>query len=132
MTFLRVFALSMTLALGACASQDGMYEPRCIAYEGDRVSLLENRFEWHKFTDQREIDEQGKVIDPFPGYPKVGAFDLHSGRVEFRSDDGSVIDDHFIVEHLEDSYLMPQDDHQRFLIAGELSNCALRRRPSEN
>ncbi len=132
MAFSRVIALSMALVLGACANQDGLYEPRCIAYEGDRVSMLENRFEWQKFTDERAIDANGEIIDPFPGYPKVGSFESRMGRVEFRPDDGSAIDDHFIVEHLEDWYLMPQDEHQLFLTADELSSCALRRQPGEN
>ncbi len=132
MSLLRVFSLSICLVLGACASQDGLYEPRCIAYEGDRVSLSEERFEWHKFTDQREIDKQGEIIDPFPGYPKAGTFENHAGRIAFHPDDGSIIADHFVVEYLDEWFLMPQTEHQQFLIENEISSCALRRKQAKN
>jgi len=96
------------------------------------VSLSDSRFEWHKFTDQREINEQGEIIDPFPGFPKSGAFADRDGRIEFQPDDGSIIADHFVVEHLDDWFLMSQNEHQRFLTENQISNCALRRQQAEN
>lgn len=130
--FKRIPILILLAILGACANHEGLYAPDCIAYEGDRVMLQGERFEWQKFTDQQQVGSDGKIIDPFPGYPKGGAFSLVDDRVEFRPDDGSVIDDYFIVQREDSHYLLTQNQHQELLVRGVMSQCPLRQTREEN
>lgn len=88
--------------------------------------LGDNHFEWRKFTDQVPIGADGEVADPFPGYPMSGTFRQERGRVEFESDGGSQIDDHFMIEHLGAHYLLTEEQHQKFIADGDLQNCVLR------
>ena len=52
-------------AVTGCASIDGVYQPDCVAFEGDVVTLKSGGFVWERFTDAVEIDADGKRIDPF-------------------------------------------------------------------
>ena len=54
-----------------------------MAFEGDRVTLDNGRFESVRFTDVRRIGEGGKEIDPFPDYPKSDRYSVQSQTIEF-------------------------------------------------
>ena len=114
--------------LSACSDEiDGTYEPACIAYAGDRVVLAEGRFEWHKFTDEVRLDKAGERIDPFPGYPKSGSFEM--GRYDqlvFSADDGSELGDRYPMEYRDHIYLLSYDDNEAVLDGEDMPNCALR------
>lgn len=118
--------LAVLCLLSACSSLEGVFEPACIAYEGDRVRLTEEQFEWHKFTDQRSIDEHGNVVDPFPGYPKRGRFEVNDARVTFIPDDDSQIDDRYLLEHRNRLYLLTWDQSEAVLNGEGMPICALR------
>ena len=93
---IRHFVLLTTFwVLGACASKyDGFYEPACIAHAGDRITLHKGRFEWQRFTDEIRVDDSGKVIEPFPDFPKTGRYELDDNRIELVTDDGAFGDNH--------------------------------------
>lgn len=122
----RAGLLVLPVVLCACSSQERWYEPSCIAYEGDRVMLRDDRFEWRKFTDQVPMGADGEMVDLFPGYPKSGTYRQEHGRVEFKVDDGSQIDDYFVVDYLGARYLLTEDQHRQFVADGELQRCALK------
>ena len=111
----------------ACASVDGTFEPACMAFAGDRITFDNGRFEWARFTDVRPIGEDGKEIDPFPDYPKNGRYTVRSQTVEFRTDGGDLLDDHYLVEHDGSLYLLTSEQHARFSTDNSLPECALRR-----
>lgn len=122
----RLVIIAAIFPLSACSSLDGVFEPACIAYEGDRVRLAEGRFEWQKFTDQRSIDEHGNVVDPFPGYPKHGRFEVSDSHVTFFPDDGSQIGDRYLLEHRNRVYLLTWEQSEAVLNGEGMPVCALR------
>jgi hypothetical protein len=114
------------LLLAACANHEGRYEPACIAYEGDKVELKDGRFEWHRFTDQREVGEDGNVVKPFPDYPKTGTYTLSDSRMQFSVSDGATVDDRFLVVHAGDRYLLTRKQHNAFTESNDMPECALK------
>ena len=126
-TRLLAATFTATLLCSACASVDGTFEPACMAFEGDRITLDSGRFEWARFTDVRRIGEDGKEIDPFPDYPKNGRYVLRSQTVEFRTDGGERLDDHYLLEHDDSLYLLTHEQNARFSTGESLPECVLRR-----
>ena len=112
--------------MAACANQDGVYEPACTAYEGDRLTLENGRFEWQRFTDERVVDDAGDVVPPFPGFPKTGTFRVSNERVQLLTDDDDRLEDWFIVASAGQRYLLSAKQHNAFLDGGTLPECALR------
>ena len=104
---------------------EGMFEPACIAYEGDRVSLSDGRFEWQRFTDAVAVDDDGNRIDPFPGYPKTGRFEQDGERLSWDTDDGSTLDERYLLEHRGRTYLLTWDQNEAVLDGEEMPACAL-------
>ena len=126
MTTFRMISIALTLLLAACASHEGLYEPACIAYEGDRIELKDGRFEWHRFTDERVVESDGTVANPFPDFPKTGAYRISSGRLELITDKDLRLDDWFAVVHAKQRYLLTAGQHDTFLKSARLPDCALR------
>lgn len=122
----HVALLVLPAALCACTSQELTFEPSCIAYEGDRVTLRGNQFEWRKFSDQVPMGADGALANSFPGYPLSGTFRRNQERVEFKPADGSQIDDYFLLEHRGARYLLTAEAHQKFTANSQLPTCALK------
>ena len=126
MTIFRSALIVLAVLVAACASHDGLYEPACIAYEGDRIELKDGRFEWRRFTDERVVDKDGTVVKPFPGFPKLGTYSAKAGRLMLVTDEDVRLEDLFVVVRDEQHYLLTAGQHQAFLESGELPECALR------
>lgn len=126
MTIFRTILLALALLLTACANHEGLYEPACIAYQGDRIELKDGRFEWHRFTDERIVDTDGSLVNSFPGFPKSGTYRIVSGRVELVTDRDLRLDDWFVVERGKRHYLLTAGQHDAFLQSDKLPDCALR------
>lgn len=124
MTFPRRLLIVPTLLFAACANHDGFYEPACIAFEGDTIELEDGRFSWHRFTDERTV-ENGTVIQPFPDFPKTGSYRVSAGRLELVTDDNVRLEDWFITERAGRRYLLNAEQHSAFLAGGRLPECAL-------
>lgn len=123
---MRLTVVPLLLALAGCNSLDGRFEPSCIAFAGERIALSNGRFEWQRFTDERRIDENGNVIEPFPDYPKRGDYSVIDGRVEFRTDDGERLEDRYLVERPDGLYLLAPAAYDAFTAGEALPDCALR------
>lgn len=132
MRITRVATLCIAVLLVGCANTEGVFEPACIAYEGDKIELRDGRFEWHRFTDQREVDSNGNVIDPFPDYPKNGRYELQDGRVRFYADGGERLPDYFLHKQPDGSYLLTEEQRKSLLGGAEIPSCALRRIGAES
>lgn len=126
MIILRTALIALALLIAACANHEGVYEPVCIAYEGDRIELRAGRFEWQRFTDQRTVDDDGNIVNPFPEFPKTGTYRLDAGRLELLTNDGVRLDDRVMVEQAGHRYLLTIKQHDAFKDASELPKCALR------
>lgn len=120
------FPVAIAGLLAGCASSiEGVFEPACIAYEGDRVALADGRFEWDRYTDAIAIDEDGNPIDAFPGYPKSGRFQQDGERLTWNSDDGSELGERYLLEYRGRTYLLTWDQNEAVLDGEEMPACAL-------
>lgn len=122
----------MLVMLVACASYEGLYEPACIAYEGDRIELRSGRFEWQRFTDERRIDAAGNVIEPFPDFPKTGTYTHETGRLTFVSSDNIRLGDWFLVDRDGQYYLLSDSQYQKYVAAAEFPPCPLKKSSGKN
>ena len=95
--------------------------------EGDRFVFAGGKFEWHKFTDERRLDADGNLVDPFPGYPLTGTVVLRGSTVELTTAAGDRLDDHFLLERDDDHYLLTREQYAAVTAGGDLPICALRR-----
>lgn len=129
MTVSRTILLVLVFSLVACANQEGLYEPACAAYEGDRLTLAAGRFEWQRFTDERIVNESGDVVTPFPGFPKSGTYRVANERLELTGDNNVRLDDWFVIDHAGQRYLLDAKQHNAFTDDGEMPECALRFTP---
>lgn len=124
----RFSVLCAALFVASCASNvDGMFEPACIAYEGDRIALLDGRFEWQRFTDQIVVDENGDKVNAFPGYPLVGTYELQNERVSLIPDGSAETRERYLLEHRNELYLLTYDENEAVLDGEKMPICALRR-----
>lgn len=123
---LRTFVLILVLALSACTSYEGVFEPDCIAFEGDVVELSNGQLRWERFTDQRVIDNNGQVVNPFPNFPKTGRYEVRDDRVTFRNGDGEDKATWYLVSHNNALYLLTPKQRERMSSDG-MPDCALRR-----
>ena len=101
----------IALLLCACASIEGSYSPDCIAFAGNTIDLASRRFEWDKFTDQVRVDDDGRVIDAFPGYPKQGSYRVDGDRVLMTSDAGEALPVLHVVRSADRTYLYTEDEY---------------------
>jgi hypothetical protein len=113
------------LSFVACANYDGIYEPACIAFEGDRIELRAGRFSWQKFTDQRTVDAEGNIEKPFPGFPITGFYSVDAGRLRLTTEDDLPLDDWFFVNRAGRHYLLTGKEYDAFVEDDYLPKCAL-------
>jgi hypothetical protein len=124
--------VSVFLLLSACASKyDGVFEPACIAHAGDKITLNDGRFVWEKFTDEIRIDEHGNRIDPFPGYPIDGEYDIRKERVSLIPDGSAARSERYLLEYRKHLYLLTFDQNEAVLDGVKMPTCALRRVAAE-
>ena len=128
---LRRFLLAgCALALGACTSYEGLYAPSCAAYSGSEIELIGGRFTWSKFTDQVVIDEEGNTVDPFPGFPREGAYEIDGKTLTLTPSSGEAKETLYFVRDGADVYLLTEAEHAEVAAGGELPRCALKRQVS--
>lgn len=125
-SLLRTSTVVIVFLLASCATHEGQYEPDCIAFEGDKIVLRDGRFEWHRFTDERKVDSEGNIVEPFPGFPKTGTYTISKKRLKLSSSDGTELDDRFIVVHAGEQYLLTSAQHNTFVDKTAMPTCALK------
>ena len=122
----RILILLACITIAACTDLEGTFEPDCQAFAGDRIVFTNGTFEWHKFTDERRIDEHGNAIDPFPGYPIAGSFKVTGKRVEFVAAEGTKLDDRYLVEENNGVFLLTRQEYDAVHAGNALPRCVLR------
>lgn len=120
----------MASLLAACASgPEGVFEPACIAHAGERIEfggeLGKGRFEWDRFTDAVSVDGAGNRIDPFPGYPKTGTFDIDGEKVSWTADDGTELAERYLLDYRGRTWLLSYEQNKAVLDGEEMPDCAL-------
>ena len=124
-----ISALLLVSILAGCKSAEGVYLPGCAAYAGDRIELRNGKFEWTKFTDQVEVDAEGNTIDPFPGYPRLGSYEIDGQVVTLTVDDKAA---ETLYLHARDgrALLLTEAQHRALESGSRHDDCALTRTES--
>ncbi len=118
--------LAAAALLSACGSMvSGVFEPACIAYEGDRISMAGGRFEWDRFTDAVPIDADGNTMDPFPDYPKSGRILVDGDKLLLNADDGTALGERYLLEYRGRTYLLTYEQNEAVLDGEDMPACAL-------
>jgi hypothetical protein len=113
------------LSLCACVSVDGRYSPSCPAFSGSTIEFDGGRFEWDKFTDVVRVDDEGKVIDAFPDYPKRGSYRIDGARIEMTAAGGEKLPPMYRVRFDGRSYLYTEQEYAAWQKDGSRARCAL-------
>lgn len=123
----RSLAITLTglVLLSACASHDGTYSPACLAFAGDTVELRDGRFAWDRFTDEVHVGDDGQVVDPFPGFPVHGDYELDGDRLVLKPDSGATLDEHFLLRSGGDFYILTAPQYAEWRSSGDPGKCAL-------
>lgn len=122
----RLFVILVIAAqLSGCVSHEGTYSPDCIAYEGSNIRLGEGRFVWEKFTDQVFVDEDGNVVNQFPGYPKQGTYRIEGQAVHMESDAGEAMDKMYLHRRDDRYYLLTEEQFDAWKQTGRYADCPL-------
>ena len=113
MRFRTTACLVVVALLTGCKAIEGTYYPGCVAFEGDKVVLRDGNFEWDRFTDQVIVDDDGKVMDPFPEHPRLGSYEVDGTllHLTFQGDDS--------VQTL---HIQREGDHIMLLNDADLAN----------
>lgn len=115
--------------LGGCATPVS-YAPGCAAYTGDEITIDGQRYTWDKFTDTRRVDDDGKVIDPFPDYPRAGRVEREGQVVRFFDESGQLLAVRHLYEAGGTMHLLTPEAWQRVASGAEPDPCALVAQPS--
>lgn len=114
------------LLLQGCQSWEGLYAPSCIAYAGSEIRLGGGRYVWTKFTDQVAVDASGNKVDPFPGFPREGAYSKQGNRIILATGDGEPDVTMQVVVADGQHYLYTADEAAAFEATGKRPACPLR------
>jgi len=123
---LTIITLLICLLAG-CASIEGTYYPGCIAYEGSKIYLHDGEFVWEKFTDQVVVDDDGKVINQFPGYPKRGTYRIAGQVLQMTYDRGGSVETMHMHQHDGQNLLLTSTQVASWENNGRYDDCALTR-----
>lgn len=111
--------------LSACASHEGVYSPACAAFAGSSITLHDGRFVWEKFTDSVIVDDDGKTVNQFPGYPMQGSYSIDGGAVEMESSAGESLATMYLHRHNRRQYLLTAEQHAAWKEHVAPAACAL-------
>lgn len=126
----NVFILGLAVLLAGCMSYEGLYAPSCIAYAGSEIRLADGRYTWSKFTDQVVIDEEGNEVDPFPGFPREGAYSRQGNRITFEAGPDFAPETLYLLEENGEVYLYTAAEWTALEASGERPACPLKRQPA--
>jgi hypothetical protein len=124
----RVAAFAFIVcALTGCRAVDGVYSPGCMAHVGSRIHLNDSEFMWEKFTDQVSVDADGNKIDPFPGYPRRGTYQIDGHSVMLNFDDDESVEILQVHEYQDRYVLLTTPQAEALETSGQLDPCVLTR-----
>jgi len=96
-----------------------------MAYAGSNIELSDGKFEWEKFTDAVVIDDTGKVVNQFPGYPLQGSYRTAGEILHMESASGEAMSNMFILQRDDREYLLTVEQFKALGETGEFDKCAL-------
>lgn len=111
--------------LTACVSHEGIYSPGCAAYAGSNIELQNGRFIWEKFTDSVVVDDEGEIVNQFPGYPMQGGYRIDEQAVIMETAAGEALANMYLHQRGERRYLLTAEQNEAWKKTGEYSDCLL-------
>ena len=117
--------------LAGCKQLEGTYYPGCVAFEGDRVVLQDDRVTWDRFTDQIIVDGDGNTTDPFPEYPKTGRYDVDGDLLHLHFEGDDIARSLHIRRHDDRVLLLNAQEFADWQRTGEYNSCILTLAPEE-
>ena len=122
----KITLLTLTaVSLFGCVSYEGTYSPDCIAYAGSNISLNDGQFVWEKFTDMVVVDDDGEVVNQFPGYPLKGSYSIDGQTVHVEPDTGDSVEELYLHRHENRQYLLTAEQFDAWQDTGTYAGCAL-------
>ena len=115
-----------------CVTHEGRYEPGCTAYAGSTITLSGGSFVWDRFTDQIEIGDDGRPVDPYPDYPRRGAYRLEGRTVVMTADGGERMENHYLHRRDDAFLLLTAAEHAAWESSGTYPDCPLTRAPDSD
>lgn len=121
-----LLALTVLTGCGSTAvAVDGSYEPSCTAFAGESISLRDGLYSWNKYTDARRIGPNGEVTDPYPDFPKTGAYGRDGTVIRLLDDNGVAMATWYLHEHQGRLALLNQDQQDAWSADGSYPDCML-------
>ncbi len=117
-------ALTLVLLCG-CVSHEGTYSPDCIAYAGSNISLSDGQFVWEKFTDEVVVDDDGEIVNQFPGYPMRGSYRIDGQVLQLESEAGEAMGKMYLHRRDNQQYLLTAEQFEAWQTTGTDADCAL-------
>jgi len=111
--------------MSGCVSHDGTYLPGCSAYAGNKITLDQGRFVWEKFTDAVVVDEDGEIVNQFPGYPLEGSYRIDGQMLQMEALSGESLESMYLQKSGEQRYLLTADEFASWEQSGRREECAL-------
>ncbi len=111
--------------LAGCVSHEGTYSPACIAYAGSTIRLSDGQFVWEKFTDAVIVNDDGEIVDQFPGYPLRGTYRIDGQTVTMESASGEAMENMYLHRHDDRYYLLTAKQSEALDKTGKYAACAL-------
>ena len=111
--------------LTACVSHEGIYSPGCAAYAGSNIELHAGQFVWEKFTDSVVVDDEGEIVNQFPGYPVQGSYRIDGQTVIMETAAGEALANMYFHQRGERRYLLTAEQNEAWKKTGEYSDCPL-------
>ena len=117
----------LAVMLSGCLSHDGTYLPGCIAYAGNKITLSNGQFVWEKFTDAVVINDDGEVVNQFPGYPMRGSYRIEKQMLYLQPNSGDQVPVMYLQQHENRFYLLTADEFAAWEKTGNYADCTLQR-----
>ena len=117
--------LILVSLLAACVSHEGRYSPACVAYAGSNIELRSGEFAWEKFTDSVVVDDDGEIVNQFPGYPMQGNYRIDSQAVLMESAAGESLATMYLHQRDHRHYLLTAEQHAAWESGSTFAECAL-------
>ena len=122
----RIILCTLTaILLFGCVSHEGTYLPDCIAYAGSNIILDDGQFIWEKFTDSVVVDEDGEIVNQFPGYPMRGSYRIDGQTLYMKSAAGETMDKMYLHRRDSRQYLLTAEQFEAWETTGKHADCAL-------
>ena len=96
-----------------------------MAYAGNKITLGDGRFVWEKFTDAVVVDNDGNVVNQFPGFPLQGRYEIDGQIVQMSTATGAALDKMYLQETGGKRYLLTEDEFAAWEQSGKREDCAL-------